>query len=124
MIVLSVLAAARGAGAMPAGTTRADACVHSARRYELRCLMPRIEARLRFAEDGDALDFVTRMRDIDDGCADVTAAGLADCAAWPRVRPTAEYRRWLRGVRETWERQQVEIDGARPACPVGAFHCL
>lgn len=84
--------------------------------------MPRIEARVRFGEDGDAARFVERMRDIDAACLDVTAGALADCPSWPRVRPTAEYRRWLKDVRESWERGQG--DGSQPACPAGVFNCL
>lgn len=104
--------------------TRAASCQHAARSYETRCLMPRVEARLRFADDADATGFVGRMQDIDQRCADVTAVGLATCVAWPRVRPTAEYRRWLRDLREVWERREEAIDGARPACPPGVPHCL
>ena len=118
------LAGASGAGVLPTVTTRGDACERSARCYETRCLMPRIEARLRFADDGDALGFVARMRDIDQACVEVTSSGLAGCTVWPRVRPTAEYRRWLREVRAAWERREGEIDGARPVCPPGVWHCL
>lgn len=110
--------------ALPEGAERSGSCEQSARQYETRCLMPRIEARLQLVEDGDAGTFVERMREIDHGCADVTAAGLAACVAWPRVRPTATYRRWLRQVHETWERLQVETDGTRPACPPDVAHCL
>ena len=124
MLGVLVLAETSRAGALAPVTTRGDACERSARRYEIRCLMPRIEARLRFADDGDALAFVARMRDIDQACVEVTSSGLAGCTVWPRVRPTAEYRRWLKDVRETWERRQGEIDGTRPACPLGGLHCL
>ncbi|HWP65048.1 MAG TPA: hypothetical protein VNO26_03935 [Candidatus Limnocylindria bacterium] len=117
-------APACAAGTPPLAAGRADACQRLARRYEERCLMPRIEARVRVAEDGDASSFVGRMRDIDVVCAEVTAGGLAGCAVWPRVRPTAEYRRWLEGMRESWERRQVERDDAQPACPPGVFNCL
>jgi len=124
--VLSVLALAGTvrAGVMPPVPMRGDACERSARRYETRCLMPRIEARLRFADDGDAVTFVARMRDVAEACVEVTSTGLAACPAWPRVRPSAEYRRWLKDVRETWERRQQERDGARPACPPGVWQCL
>jgi len=109
---------------LPAAAYGSSACERSARLYETRCLMPRIEARMRFSEDGDATGFVTRMREIDHTCADVTATGLAGCVAWPRVRPTAMYRRWLRHVHETWERLRSESDGTRPACPPGVQYCL
>jgi hypothetical protein len=122
--LLGALMGTATASGLPVSAARADACHHSARRYELTCLMPRIEARMRFGEDGDALDFVERMRDIDQACSEVTATGLAGCIAWPRVRPTAEYRRWLRDVREAWERRQQAIDGIRPACPPGVPTCL
>ena len=101
---------------------RGDACQRSARRYEMRCLMPRIEARVRLSEDGDAGGFIERMRDIETSCLEVTAGGLAECPVWPRVRPTVEYRRWLKDVRESWERRQV--DGPQPACPPGVLNCL
>jgi hypothetical protein len=110
--------------AFPVVSGRAAACERVARRYETRCLMPRIEARFRFAEDGEVPTFVDRMRTIDHACTDVTATALAACPAWPRVRPSGEYRRWLRGVRETWERRQGEIDGQRPVCPAGGASCL
>jgi hypothetical protein len=122
--LLGALIGTATASARPVGAVHADACQHSARRYEERCLMPRIEARVRFGETGDALGFVERMRDIDQACAEVTATGLAGCVAWPRVRPTAEYRRWLRDVREAWERRQQALDGTRPACPPGVPTCL
>jgi hypothetical protein len=112
------------ASALPVLVTGEVTCQHAARRYETHCLMPRIEARLRFAADDDGVAFVTRMREIDGGCTEVTAAGLARCVAWPRVRPSAEYRRWLRDVREAWERREDADDGLRPACPPAAPHCL
>jgi hypothetical protein len=118
-LVLGTAMAAR-----PETSGRPDACERSARRYETRCLMPRIEARLRLERDGDPAAFVERMQEIDHACTDVTAAGLEACVAWPRVRPTAEYRRWLREINDGWQRQQVEIDGMRPACPPGVWHCL
>jgi hypothetical protein len=119
---VSLMVASAAASTLPLMAARGDACQRSARRYEVRCLMPRIEARVRFSEDGDALSFVERMRDIETSCLDVTAGGLAECPVWPRVRPTAEYRRWLKDVRESWERRQV--DGAQPACPPGVLNCL
>ena len=122
--LLGTLAGTSPASALLVGAARAEACHDSARRYEVTCLMPRIEARMGFGQDGDALGFVERMRDIDQACAEVTATGLAGCVAWPRVRPTAEYRRWLRDVREAWERRQQAIDGVRPACPPGVPNCL
>ena len=103
---------------------RDDSCAESARRYETRCLMPRIQARIRFAEDQDPRAFVARMRNVDQACIDVTAGGLTNCPTWPRVAPTAEYRRWLRDVRATWEQRQRVIDGARPTCPAGVRTCL
>jgi hypothetical protein len=123
MALIGVLGVPSALG-LPAAGEASRACEQSARRYETRCLMPRIEARLRLSEDGDAGAFVTRMREIDHGCADVTAAGLAGCVVWPRVRPTATYRRWLRHVHETWERLRLDGDGARPACPPGVLYCL
>lgn len=126
-VVSAAALAPAPAGAADARTRsmlRGDACQQSARRYETRCLMPRIEARLRFADDGDPRAFVARMRDIDQACVEVTATGLAGCTAWPRVAPTAEYRRWLRDVQATWERRQQAVDGARPECPPGVRHCL
>jgi hypothetical protein len=122
--MLGLLVETATASALPVAAVRADACHGSARRYEVICLMPRIEARMRLRADGDALGFVERMRDIDQACAEVTATGLAGCVAWPRVQPTAEYRRWLRDVREAWERRQQAIDGTRPACPPGVPTCL
>jgi hypothetical protein len=125
-VVMSVVLV--GGGGVAVGRSaidgRGDGCHRAARRYEVRCLMPRIEARFRFADDGATAPFVERMGAIEHACADVTAAALADCPSWPRVRPTPEYRQWLRDVRTTWEHRQVEIDGARPGCPVGARHCL
>jgi hypothetical protein len=121
---LSLLVASATASTLPLPAVRGEACQRSARRYELRCLMPRIEARVRFSEDGDALGFVERMRDIETSCLDVTAGGLAQCPVWPRVRPTAEYRRWLKDVRESWERRQVDFEATRPACPPGVSNCL
>jgi hypothetical protein len=124
-VVLALHAAAGMAvAARPDAIRGLHACERSARRYEMRCLMPRIEARLRLDRDGDPVGFVARMRDIDHACAEVTAAGLESCVAWPRVRPTAEYRRWLREISAGWHRRQVEIDGARPACPPGVLYCL
>src|SRR5262245_46844537 len=82
-----LIATAAAASTLPFAASRGDACQRSARRYEVRCLMPRIEARVRFSEDGDAAGFVERMRDIETSCLDVTAGGLADCPVWPRVRP-------------------------------------
>jgi hypothetical protein len=122
--LFAVLVGTATAHALPVIAGRGEACQRSARRYEQRCLMPRIQARLRFGEDGNALGFVERMRDIDQGCAEVTATGLAGCVRWPRVQPTAEYRRWLKDVREAWERRQRALDGARPACPPGVPTCL
>src|SRR5262245_19194864 len=121
---VSLLAASATASTMPLPPSRGEACQRSARRYEVRCLMPRIEARVRYSEDGDALGFVERMRDIETSCLEVTAVGLAGCPAWPRVRPTAEYRRWLKDVRESWERRQVDFEATQPACPAGVSNCL
>ena len=121
---VSLLVASAMASTVPLPAARDEACQRSARRYEVRCLMPRIEARVRFSEDGDGLGFVERMRDIETSCLDVTAGGLAECPAWPRVRPTAEYRRWLKDVRESWERRQVDFEATRPACPPGVSNCL
>jgi hypothetical protein len=120
----ALAAGTAGARALPAVAGHADDCDASTRRYEVHCLMPRIESRLQLGEDGDVVGFVERMRDIDQTCVEVTASGLARCVAWPRVRPSGEYRRWLRDLRETWERRQVERDGTRPACPPGALNCL
>lgn len=125
LVASAVLFGSGGAArALPATAERADACLRAARRYETRCLMPRIEARFRFAENGEGLTFVERMRAIDQACTDVTAAALAGCASWPRVRPSGAYRRWLREVREAWERRAIEADAARPACPPGVATCL
>ena len=117
-----LIVASAPASTLPLAAARGDACLRSARRYEVRCLMPRIEARVRFSEDGDAAGFVERMRDIETACLDVTAGGLAECPVWPRVRPSGEYRRWLKDVRESWERRQV--DEPQPACPAGVLNCL
>jgi hypothetical protein len=122
--IVSLLAASASASTLPLPAARGEACQRSARRYEVRCLMPRIEARVRLSEDGDALRFVERMRDIETSCLEVTAGGLAACPVWPRVRPTAEYRRWLRDVRESWQRRQVDFEASQPACPPGVSHCL
>ena len=99
-------------------------CQRAARFYETRCLMPRIAARLALASDGGAARFVTRMAVVEDACAEATAVGLETCAQWPRVRPTADYRRWLHAIRASWQREQAEGERMRPACPAGAFHCF